>query len=165
MTRQKRYWLCQLLGWGAMALLSFILTFYFSKDDFLGVNTKTYLFSYGIFCAIASYLLFTHLLRLALLKLKWLSFPPSKTLITLITGVLIATIFSYFFTELIEKIPNITFSEYIENENKQKAIELEKELNVANTEYYKYETTNGLDSVKYKSVLFYNATLIALHCI
>jgi two-component system, LytTR family, sensor kinase len=151
MTRQKRYWLCQLIGWGALAALTFFISYYFGKGEFYSTETKKYLFIYAVVCAVASYILFTHLVRLVLLKIKWLSFPPGKTLLTLISGVILATVFSFYFTELIEKIPGKTYTQYVQNENKEKAIELEKELNIANTDYYLYETNKTFDSTKYKN--------------
>ncbi len=152
MNRQKRYWLCQILGWGALAGVTFFVSYSFGKEEFYSSNTKKYLFIYAVFCAILSFIISTHLLRLLLLKIKWLSFSPTKILLTLVSGVILSTIFSYNLTELMEKIPGKTFNEFVINENKEKAIELEKEMKVANTDYYLYETNKVLDSAKYRTV-------------
>ena len=152
MSRQKRYWLCQILGWGALICLSVFFAYYFNfnNESFSTPTIKRNLFAYALFCAFAGYVLSTHLLRVTLKKIKWLGFTSSKILITLFLGALVTTFVSYYSNLLLQKIPGQTFNQYRILEQKDKAIELEKDLNVANTDYYLYETPKGLDSAKYK---------------
>jgi Histidine kinase len=151
MSRQKKYWLCQILGWGVLYIISYAFVYYFLKDSFLNTETKKVYLTISLFCAYASSIITTHLLRLGLKKLKWQSFNATNIIFTLIVGVIVATFFDYYFEILLEKIPTTNFAQVVKEENKEKAIVLEKELGVFNTDYYLYENNKKLDSVKYSA--------------
>ena len=152
MNRQKQYWLCQILGWGFLYALSYFFVAYLIKDKFLNTETKRSIFYYALFCGFISSVIGTHLLRITLLKIKWQTFSVSKILLTLFLGTLITTFVVFYLGEVLEKIPGETFNSINSQENKIRAIAMEKELNVANTDYYLYENDKKLDSVKYKIV-------------
>ncbi len=159
MNRQTKYWICQLSGWGALILLTLFVTYSFGPENYLTPNIKRNLFFYALFCAFICLIFSTHLLRLVLKKLNWLSFTSSKILLMFIVGAAITSFVSYYGAELIEKIPGNTFEKYEINERKEKAISMENDMSLTTTDYYLYEKNNVLDSVKYKAfVKIKNAT-------
>ncbi len=153
MKTQKRYWLCQILGWGGLMALFLFIAYKFGSDNFFTPATKRNLLLYGFFTAFISYILSTHLLRIVLKKLNWLSFNPSKIFLMFIVGVSLTSVVSFYGSELLEKIPGETYESYEIKERKEKAILMEKELNLTNVDYYDYEKNNIFDSVKYKSFI------------
>jgi two-component system, LytTR family, sensor kinase len=152
MGRQKQYWLCQIIGWGLLIAFTYFIAYTFGGTTFLGTQEKRNLFLYALLFAFIGYIAATHILRVILIKIKWLTFSPIKILLTLVIGVLFTTFSSYFIISGLEELPRTNFSEYAKKESLEKAKLLEKELNVQNTDYYLYETASGLDSTKYKSV-------------
>ena len=152
MNRQKQYWLCQILGWGTLYAFTYFFALYFLKAIFFNTETKRHAFYFGLLFAFISSIFCTHLLRLILLKIKWQSLSVSKILLTLFIGSIITTFSIYFLEEFLESIPGKTVYEISKEEKKQKAIELEIELKVANTDYYLYENGKSLDSAKYNAV-------------
>jgi two-component system, LytTR family, sensor kinase len=152
MSRQKQYWLCQLLGWGLLIAFTYFIASTFGGTTFLSTPEKHKLFLHALFFAFVGYIAATHLLRVILIKIKWLSFSPTKILLTLIIGVIVTTFSSYIIITGLEELPSKNLAKYTKAESLQKAKLLEKELNVQNTDYYLYENSTGLDSTKYKSV-------------
>ena len=152
MNRQKQYWLCQILGWGALYGFTYFFALYFLKEIFFNSETKKIAFYFGLIFGFFASIFCTHLLRLVLLKIKWQTFSVSKILLTLFVGTIVTTFAIYFLEELLENIPGKTIYEIRKEENKLKAIAMEKELNVANTDYYLYENEKSLDSIKYNAV-------------
>jgi two-component system, LytTR family, sensor kinase len=153
MKTQKRYWLCQILGWGGLMALFLFIAYKFGSDNFFTPATKRNLFLYGFFTAFVSYILSTHLLRIVLKKLNWLSFNPSKIFLMFIVGVSATSVVAFYGSELLEKIPGETYEAYEIKERKEKAILMEKELNLTNIDYYNYENNDVLDSIKYKAFI------------
>jgi two-component system, LytTR family, sensor kinase len=153
MKRQTRYWICQIGGWGFLSAFTIFLVYNYGSDDLFKVPLKRNLFLYSVLCALVGLILSTHLLRLILKKLNWLSFTPPKIFSMFLIGVTITTFLAYYSTEFLEKIPGNTFEKYEINERREKAIAMEKDMNVSATDYYLYEQNNILDSIKYKSFL------------
>jgi signal transduction histidine kinase len=153
MNRQTRYWICQIGGWGFLSAFTIFLVYNYGSDDLFKVPLKRNLFLYSVLCALVGLILSTHLLRLILKKLNWLSFTPPKIFSMFLIGVTITTFLAYYSTEFLEKIPGNTFEKYEINERREKAIAMEKDMNVSATDYYLYEQNNILDSIKYKSFL------------
>jgi two-component system, LytTR family, sensor kinase len=150
---QTRYWICQIGGWGLLSALTIFLIYNYGSDDLFKIELKRNLFLYSVLSAFIGLLISTHLLRLVLKKMNWLSFTPPKIFSMFLIGVTITTFLAYYGTEFLEKIPGNTFEKYEINERKEKAIAMEKDMNVAATDYYLYEQNNILDSLKYKSFL------------
>ncbi len=152
MSKQKTYWLCQFLGWGMLYLVSYLYVSNFLKDTFMNTETKRLYLVIALIISYASSIISTHLLRLVLKKLKWQTLSPTKIILTLLIGVFIASVFNYYLNSFLEKIPNKNYAALVKEENKEKAIGLEKELEVYNTDYYLYENEKKLDSTKYSAV-------------
>jgi two-component sensor histidine kinase len=70
-----------------------------------------------------------------------------------IAGAAATSFVSFYATEFMEKIPGNTFEKYEINERKEKAISMEKDMNLANTDYYLFEKNDILDSVKFKAFI------------
>ncbi len=153
MERQTRYWICQIGGWGLWGLLNLFVVYKYSQDDFLGSAPRRNLFLFtigvNIFCSIG----FTHLLRAVLKKIKWLSFSPTKVFLMFIAGVVVTALLTFYSTDIIANFPKNSLEKIIIAEQKDKAILLEKDMNLANTDYYLYEKNGILDSMKYSSLL------------
>jgi hypothetical protein len=56
MKTQKRYWLCQILGWGGLMALFLFIAYKFGSDNFFTPATKRNLLLYGFFTAFISYI-------------------------------------------------------------------------------------------------------------
>ena len=153
MKRTTRYWICQLTGWGGWLLLQVFVAYQFAPESILTPEIKRNLFLFSLFVDFFCFIVVTHGLRFVLKKLKWLSFSPEKTFITFIAGILITAVLSFYGSQLLLELPGNTFEKYEINERKNKAALLEKEMNVAGTNYYLYEKNGVLDSTKYVSVL------------
>ncbi len=151
MNRQTKYWICQLSGWGSLFLLTLFVTYNYGPENYLTPNIKRNLFFYSLFSAFICLIFSTHLLRLILKKLNWLSFTSSKILLMFIVGAAITSLISFYGAELIKKIPGNTFEKYETNERKEKAISMENDMSLAATDYYLYEKNDVLDSIKYKA--------------
>jgi two-component system, LytTR family, sensor kinase len=151
MRRNTRYWLCQILGWGAWFLFTAILVYNLSPDFFVGA--KMNLLILALFLQAFLSFLVTHFLRIVLKKIKWFNYSNSKILLIFIVSVIVASFLGFSAYHFIEKVPSISLEKLVDDEKKQKAIEWEKDLKVENTDYYLFEKDKKLDSVKYKSFL------------
>ena len=152
MNRQKQYWLCQILGWGTLYVFTYFFALNFLKDIFFNTEAKRFAFYTGLISGFIASIAGTHLLRIVLIKIKWQTFKVSKILFTLFIGTLLSTTVVYLFGEMLERIPGKTIAQLSKEEKKQKAIAMEVELKVVNTDYYLYENGKNLDSVKYNAV-------------
>lgn len=152
-SRKTRYWICQISGWGAWSLLQIFIAYQFAPESYLTPALKKNLFFFELFTDFLSFILATHLLRTILKKIKWFSFSSEKIFLMFITGVVFTTILSFYGSKLLTHIPDTTFEMLEVSERKDKAILLEKELNVSGTDYHLYEQQGKLDSTKYVSVL------------
>ena len=152
MSRQKKYWLCQIIGWGFLYLMSYLYVANFLKDSFINTESKKFYFNVTLIITFVGSIVSTHLLRLVLKKLKWQTGSPVKIIITLLVGVIVASFFNYYLDSFLIKIPSKNYTDVVNAEKKEKAIELEKELGVNDTDYYLYENEKKLDSVKYSAV-------------
>jgi two-component system, LytTR family, sensor kinase len=151
MKRNVRYWLCQIIGWGSWNSLILFLTYRFSREIFFNTIEKRNLYLYETLVDFVCFILFTHLLRLVLRKIKWITFPSSKVFITFLVSVIVTSLCIVYANKIFSNIPKVSFAEYIKNEQKEKAIALEKDMQLTNTDYYLYEVNGKLDSAKYAS--------------
>jgi two-component system, LytTR family, sensor kinase len=149
MKRQTRYWLCQIIGWTGWNALIVLLYYRYNEDYFFNTAAKRNVFIFEVIVEIIILILFTHLLRFCLKKINWINNSSSKVILIFFTSVIITTILTFFTSELIIKIPTESFEQLIKNERKDKAILLEKEKGLENTDYYLYEKNNKLDTLKY----------------
>ena len=151
MNRTVRYWLCQIIGWGSWNALILFLSYWFSKDFLFTPIEKRNLYLYETLIGLILFILFTHLLRLILKKLKWINFSFSKVLVTFLVSVSITSLCIFYANKILSNIPKVSFRDYQKNEFKEKAISLENDMQLAKTDYYLYELNGKLDSSKYAS--------------
>lgn len=144
-----RYWICQVTGWGAWLILNLFVAYKFAPDTYLTPNLKRNLFLFTLFIEFFSFILITHLLRIVLKKIAWINFSIDKVLALFILSVFVTSFASFYTSEIIQKIPPNSYDKYEINERKQKALLLEKEMNLTNSDYYLYENNGVLDSTKY----------------
>ncbi len=149
MSRLKRYWLCQIIGWGSFLLLQIFVAYQYTPDIYLKPLLKRNLFFYTLlidfFCFIGS----THLLRYALKKLNWISLSPEKVVLIFVFGITAASTLEFYSSTLLTDIPGLSLDKYEIAERKDKAITMEKDLGLANTTYYLYDVGGVKDSTKF----------------
>ncbi len=151
MKRQTRYWLCQFLGWGGLVMINLFIAYRYAPETYLTPDAKRNLFFLSLFLEFISFVFFTHLLRLFLKKLKWINFSSEKVFFMFFLATSIISLASFYSVYFFEKLLPNTFDDYEKNERKEKAISMERDLNIA--DYYNYEKNNVLDSTKYKAFL------------
>ena len=149
MNRQKRYWFCQIIGWTGWNALIVLLYYRYDKEFFFNTAAKRNVFIFEVIVDIIIFILFTHLLRFCLKKINWINKSSSKVILIFFTSVAITTILTFFTIQFITKIQPESYEQLVKNEKKEKAILLEKERGLVNTDYYLFENNNKLDSTKY----------------
>ena len=92
-TRPRLYWLLQLLGWGAYALLGGVLAVIFGKFQLVIIPIELIVGS--------SLLLGSHLLRLYMHRHGWMRLPPAKLLPRLLLGNLLTAVGSMVLTGIL----------------------------------------------------------------
>ncbi len=151
MKREFRYWCCQILGWGSWCLFVVLITYKYSKDYFLSPIPKRNLFLYEVCMDFLCFIVFTHLLRLILKKLNWINFSSTKIFFTFLVGIFLTSLACFYATKNLSKLPKVSFENYINEEQKNKAIGLEKDMLLDKSDYFLYENAGVLDSAKYAS--------------
>ena len=149
MNRNLRYWFCQVLGWGGWLTLQLFIAYQFASEAYLTPEIKRNLFFFALFSDFFWFILSTHILRTVLKRSNWMRFAPDKIFLMFIGGVIFLTIVSFYGSKYTMEFSGQSFEKYEINERKQRAENMEKELHVANTDYYLYEDNKGLDSAKY----------------
>ncbi len=149
MKRNTRYWLCQIVGWGIWIIFNLVIIIQFSEQSFLEPIQKRNLLFYTLAVDLFCYIGITHLLRLVLKKLNWINYNASKVFLMFIVSVVVTALSTFYISEFIGNLPNPSLEQYTINEQKEKAITLEKDMQLANTDYYLYEKNNKLDTLKY----------------
>ena len=151
MTRKIRYWLCQFLGWGGWVALQIFIAYKYAGDTYLKPEIKRNLFLFTILIDFVTFIIVTHLLRAVLKKIKWISFSPDKVFLMFIVAVALTSAATFYGSNFLEKIPANSFEKYEIKERNEKAIVMEKDMKLANTDYYLYENKGTLDSIKYSA--------------
>jgi len=153
MSNTIKYWLCQAMGWGGWFTLQLFIAYQYAPEAFLNPEIKRNLFLFSLIADIFWFILVTHSLRLVLKKLKWQRFTPDKIFLMFIAGVTLMTAVSFYGSKYTTELPGLSFEKYEINERRQRASLMEKEMNVANTDYYLYKKNGVPDSAKYVSAL------------
>lgn len=98
MTKQKIYWLCQILGWGLygfIQVLFYTLAQRFDTDQLIGVIFQVFY-----------YILTTHLLRTIIIRSGWLNLRLSRLIPRLLAFTFVLSAFNYGYLLTIEYINN-----------------------------------------------------------
>ena len=144
-----RYWLCQLGGWGGWTLINLFFAYQFASDYYLNPESKRNVFFIALLIDFICFIGFTHLLREVLKRIQWLKFSFTRVLTMFLISTVSVGLLAYFGSKLISEIPGMSFDKYTRNEKKEKAIEMESELQLAGTNYYNYEVNSKIDSTRY----------------
>ena len=144
-----RYWLCQFAGWGGWALINLFFAYQFASDIYLHPETKRNLFFFALFLDLSWSILVTHLIRLILKRIQWMKFSFTRVTAIFLVGVVSAGLLEYYAFKFTSDISGLSLDEYSNNQRKEKAIALEKEMQLTNTDYYNYGTMNAIDSTKF----------------
>src|SRR5215211_436240 len=131
-----RYWICQVLGWGAWTALNIFFVYFFAHDMYLQSPEKRTVFFGAMFIEFVWAILATHLLRLALKKIQWIRLATGKIIIVFIAGVALTVLMDYYGARTTAIATNSSLVEFEKKEALQKAIDKEKQLNIAGTDYY-----------------------------
>jgi len=97
---------------------------------------KARIFFIALFIEFCWSIFATHLLRLSLKKIKWMYLPSKKVIMVFIAGVTLTGLTVYYGSKATALLTNTSLVEYEKQEDLSKAINREKELNVAGTDYY-----------------------------
>ena len=125
-----RYWICQLLGWGGWTLINIFFANLFAHDVYLEPTQKRRVFYAAMFIEFCWAILATHFLRLGLKKLQWMRLPIEKVLMVFIAGVCVTGLLEYYAARGTAILTKNSLVEYERNENFQKAVQKEKNLNL-----------------------------------
>jgi len=144
-----RYWLCQFAGWGGWALINLFFAYQFASDYYLNPESKRNLFFIALLIDLVVCIGLTHLLRLVLRRIQWMRFSFTRVLNMFLISTVSVGLLAYYGSKILSDIAGFSFNQYDRNERKQKAIEMEKEMQLSNTSYYDYEINNKIDSSRY----------------
>src|SRR5258706_6514689 len=147
-----RYWICQVVGWGAWSLLNVFFVYFFAHDMYLQSPEKRSVFFGAMFIEFVWAILATHLLRLALKKIQWIRLATHEIIIVFIAGVALTVLLDYYGARATAIATNSSLVEFEKKEDKKKAIERENQLNVAGTNYYLLNKLPAKDSSEYNAV-------------
>jgi len=144
-----RYWLCQLAGWGGWALINLFFAYQFASDYYLNPESKRNLFFIALLIDFVICVGLTHLLRMVLKRIQWMRFSFTRVLNMFLISTVSVGLLAYYGSKFISEVSGWSFDKYNRNERKEKAIEMEKDMQLTNTTYYNYEVNNAVDSTKY----------------
>ncbi len=113
---------------------------------------KSRIFFIDLFIEFAWAILATHLLRLVLKKIQWMRMPSKKIIMLFICGVCVTGLLTYYGPKTTAVLARTSLVEYEKKDAFNSAINREKQLNVAGTDYYLL-TKLPLDSAGYKAAL------------
>ena len=143
-----RYWLCQFAGWGGWALINLFFAYQFASDIYLNPEEKRNLFFFALFLDFLLCILLTHLIRLVLKRIQWMKFSFTRIAGIFLIGVVSAGLLEYYAFKVTADVSGLSLDEYGNNQRKEKAISMEKEMQLTGTDYYNFSTKNALDSTK-----------------
>jgi len=147
----RRYWLCQFAGWGGWALINLFFAYQFASDYYLSPESKRNLFFVALLIDFVVCVGLTHMLRLVLKRIQWMKFSFTRVSNMFLISTVTVGLLAYYGSKLISEVSGWSFDDYNRKERKEKAIEMEKELQVNGTGYYNYEMDNRVDSIKYSA--------------
>ncbi len=118
--RQLRYWLCQILGWGAWCLFGAYVNLVVYNDNFKGRYSNTpeqyevvkEKFILALIVTFLIAILTTHTLRLILKKLNWLKYSFNNLVFTFFVSAISTGFVFYTLSEVVEKKGNLSLDDY-----------------------------------------------------
>jgi two-component system LytT family sensor kinase len=147
-----RYWICQVIGWGAWTLLNVFFVYFFAHDTYLASPEKRAVFFGAMFIEFVWAILATHLLRVGLKRIQWIRLPTGKIIIVFIAGLILTVLLDYYGARTTAVATNSSLVEFEKKEDLQRANDKENQLNVAGTNYYLLSKLAINDSTELKAV-------------
>lgn len=144
-----RYWLCQFAGWGGWALINLFFALQFANDIYLHPEAKRNLFFFALFLDLFWSILLTHLLRSVLKRIPWMKFSLTKVVALFLIGTISVGLLEYYAFKATSDVTGLSLDNYTNNERKEKAISMEKEMSLSGTDYYNHATKNAVDSTSF----------------
>ncbi len=132
----KRYWLCQLTGWGVWGLIIVYFNFVVFGDRLKEQGgQKENLISLVIFLAVGIFI--THLLRLIIKRTNWLKFSYNKIVLLFIISVGATGTALFYGGNFIEYSSGYSYDKYVISKRLEKAQKMEEQLGLDSVPYYK----------------------------
>lgn len=147
-----KYWACQVLGWASWSLLNIFFVYFFAHDMYLQSPEKRNIFLGAMFIEFVWAILATHLLRFALKQTQWIRLATHKIIMIFIAGVTLTVLMDYYGARATAIATNSSLVEFEKKEDLKKAIDREKQLNIAGTDYYLLQKLPLKDSSEYNAV-------------
>ena len=147
----RRYWICQILGWGGWSMLNLSFVYFFANDMYLKQAESRKLFFAVLFIEFAWYIIATHFLRFILKKIGWIKFATNNVIVLFIAGVTFIGLLSYYGAKSTAVITGNSLVEYEKKQDLKQAISKEASLGISNTKYYLADKNNPKDSTNYQA--------------
>jgi len=143
----KRYWLCQITGWGVWGLIIVYFNFVVFGDRLREQGgQKENLVSLAIFLAVG--ILTTHIFRLIIKKTNWLKFSYNRIVIMFIIAVGAVGTVLFYGANFIEYRSGFSYDKYVINKRLEKAQKLEAQYGLDSIAYYKDLSISNDSSIK-----------------
>ncbi|MEP6948383.1 MAG: histidine kinase [Ginsengibacter sp.] len=144
-----RYWICQVLGWGGWTLLNLFFVYLFASDMYLKPDEKKRIFFAVLLIEFLWFILVTHALRFGLKKIHWIKFSTNRVIILFIVSVTVTGLLSYYGEKFTAVVTGFSLVQYEKKANLNSAINKERALNLAGTNYFITDKNNPGDSLNY----------------
>ena len=131
-----RYWVCQILGWGAWPAFTLFIVYFYASDMYLKPVEKRNIFYAILIIEFIWNILATHGLRFTLKKIQWIKFPSNQVIALFIVSVIITGLVSFYGAKSTALVTGYSLVEYEKNEDLKIAIAKEQALNLSGTDYY-----------------------------
>ena len=146
----RRYWLCQITGWGVWGLIIVYFNFVVFGDRLKEQGgQKENLVSLVIF--LAAGILATHMLRLVIKRANWLKFTYNKIVLLFIISVGATGTVLFYGGNFIEYRSGYSYDKYVISKRLEKAQKMESQFGLDSIPYYK-EVAISRDSSILKGV-------------
>lgn len=143
----KRYWLCQITGWGLWGLIIVYFNFVVWGDRLREQGgQKENLISLAIFLIFG--ILITHLLRFILKKTNWLSFSINRIVLLSIISVGATGTALHYGSDFVEKHSGYSYENYVINKRLDRAKKMESQFGLSSLAYYKNPVLLGDSSIQ-----------------
>jgi len=149
--RIYRYWLCQIFGWGGWTLLNLAFFYFLLQDVYWKSADRRHLLLAILFIEFCWYIISTHLLRYVLSKIKWIHFSTDKVIGLFVVSVMITGLLAYYGAKSTALITGNSLVQYEKQQNLKEAINKEKTLGLAGTNYYMADKNSPKDSTNNQS--------------
>lgn len=143
-----RYWLCQILGWGAWSLLNLFYAYQFAQEFYFNPPEKRNIFFIALGIELVWSIAATHLLRIVLKRINWIRFPIDKVVLMFIISVASVGLLQFYAAKATANLTGSSFEQYVIKERLGKAQKMETDAKV-NPDYYLFKKIADGDSSEY----------------